>query len=181
MVCDLDCFNCHYGDCINDSLVCNRDCFNCPYDDCIDDTYTDDDREISASVDRIILKTTNTPEEIDKKQRDKERKKSYYEAHRDEILARKKGDPEIARKRKERYERDKPRWLAYQKEYEAKHKEHKTAYMMEYRHRDIEKSREYWREYQRKYRAEHRDEINAAARARWKTRKEKKNADKAKL
>ena len=35
--------------------MCDRDCFNCPYDDCIDNTVSDEERAIADRKDEKII------------------------------------------------------------------------------------------------------------------------------
>lgn len=147
-------------------MVCNRDCFNCPYDDCIVDEMTEADLLESIELDRSLFSQTKrrrkpatnqngcSQAELEKrrayarayyhKNRHKlnERQKAYYEAHRDEILAKHKAhyqenrDEIIARRKaylKEYYKINRERISAKKKEYYLKNRSKIRAQHKAYR------------------------------------------------
>ena len=83
------------------SAVCNRDCFNCPFDDCVVDDYTYDEvvearerdkeyalAEMDNSTRYKVKKNTKYLREYYQKNKDKksEYNRWYREEHKDEML-----------------------------------------------------------------------------------------------
>lgn len=62
--------------------MCNKDCFNCPYDDCINDEINERDYEELAEAEKIA--GIEKPKKK-KKSYSKEKKLQYYYEHRDHI------------------------------------------------------------------------------------------------
>lgn len=46
--------------------MCNRDCFNCPYEDCIEDTITQEERSESNYLDKMAKKFEPLEEKVRK-------------------------------------------------------------------------------------------------------------------
>jgi len=91
--------------------VCNRDCFNCPYEDCIVDGMTLEEYAESRQRELTMHKTPA-------QKRAAAKRKAYYEANRDEIAAKKKAyyeanRDEIAAKQKAYYEANRDKWKRY--------------------------------------------------------------------
>ena len=63
--------------------VCNRDCFNCPYPDCIVDDMSRDEYRESAERSRDLESDRKT----DKEKKLAAKAKAYYEANKEEIAA----------------------------------------------------------------------------------------------
>ena len=57
--------------------VCNRDCFNCIYEDCIDDSMDSDEMRQATDRDRMFARRT-------KKQA---QNRAYYRKNREKLLA----------------------------------------------------------------------------------------------
>lgn len=72
-------------------MVCNRDCFNCIYPDCIDDS--DEKPYVKQSINKSIdtrSKTYYKAYREQNKERLKESHKKWYEAHKEEIAEKRK-------------------------------------------------------------------------------------------
>lgn len=78
--------------------VCDHDCFNCKYDDCICDDMTLDDYAEARDRDYDLTHTT-------KQKKIAAKQKAYYEANRDEIAA-KQAEINVLRKRMRLSQRD---------------------------------------------------------------------------
>lgn len=63
--------------------VCDKDCFNCPYPDCINDEMDHADYIASAELDRELQQTP-------KKKKVAAAKRAYYEANRENASERRK-------------------------------------------------------------------------------------------
>ena len=60
--------------------VCNKDCFNCPFPDCINDEMDHEDYLDSAIIEKeIILPKTSKQKKL------AAQKKAYYEANREKL------------------------------------------------------------------------------------------------
>lgn len=99
--------------------ICNHDCFNCKFEDCICDDMTPDDYVESNARD-ISLQTPQQKAEHDWR-------KAYNAKHREKIAAYKRAYYEshmewYADYRKAYYAENRDRLLAYQKEYYRKNK-----------------------------------------------------------
>ena len=79
--------------------ICNKDCFNCPYEDCINDEMDHEDYQEAADRDRELFMT---PE----KRKIAAGKKAYYEANREKIAAGQKAYREANREAYNRYHRE---------------------------------------------------------------------------
>lgn len=66
------------------SQICDRDCFNCRFDDCICDEMTADDWKAARGIDDFIHTKTEKEKSIAAKQ------KKYYEENRESIAAKQK-------------------------------------------------------------------------------------------
>lgn len=64
--------------------ICDRDCFNCRFDDCICDEMTADDWKAARGIDDFIHTKTEKEKSIAAK------KKQYYEENRESIAAKQK-------------------------------------------------------------------------------------------
>ena len=69
-----------------DNPVCDRDCFNCRFDDCICDEMTAADYAESRKLQDFVQPKTMKEKSIAAK------KKAYYEENRESIAAKKKGN-----------------------------------------------------------------------------------------
>lgn len=81
--------------------VCNRDCFNCVFDDCILEELEAEDYAEQRRIEREIVKPKSAKEKkIAAYQR------AYYEANKDEIAARQRAYREANREKYNAYMRD---------------------------------------------------------------------------
>ena len=78
-------------------MICDKDCFNCKYPDCIVDVISNDDTNYTRDYNRQYrLKNKKYSREYfrkyreDNKERLKANHKKYYEAHKEEISAKRK-------------------------------------------------------------------------------------------
>lgn len=81
--------------------VCNRDCFNCIFEDCIDDSMIHEDYVKQSEIEKELL--------FPKTQKDKKiaaGKKAYREANREKIAAGQKAYREANREKYNRYMRE---------------------------------------------------------------------------
>ena len=102
--------------------VCDRNCFNCVYEDCICDDLNAEDYALQRKVEREIV-IPKTRKEV----RTAAKKKAYYEANRDEIAAKQKAyreanRDEIAAKQKAYREANRDKYNRYMREYYHKRK-----------------------------------------------------------
>ena len=103
-------------------MICDRDCLNCKFEDCIEDELTLEDRRNLAAMEAELLFPKTR-----KERRTAAYKKAYYEAHRDEIAAYGKAyyeahKDEIAANKKAYREAHKDEIAAYGKAYREKKK-----------------------------------------------------------
>lgn len=81
--------------------VCNHDCFNCPYPDCIVDGMTAEEYRESSRIERELIRPKSRKEiAIAAKQRE------YYEANRESIAAKKREYYEANREKHNAYMRE---------------------------------------------------------------------------
>lgn len=129
--------------------MCNRDCFNCPYEDCIEEGMTYQEILDIEGRDRGQAATRT-----EKQTRKNERSKAYYVTHkeqyhenylkhRDERMAYYydyyEKNKEVVKARKKRYyEKNKEKVSAWKKKYYEKNKETILAKMKERRHKNAE-------------------------------------------
>ena len=104
------------------SQICDRDCFNCRFDDCICDEMTADDWKAARGIDDFIHTKTEKEKSIAAKQ------KQYYEENRESIAAKQKKYREenresIAAYQKQYYEENRESIAAYQKRYREENRE----------------------------------------------------------
>lgn len=126
------------------SAVCNRDCFNCPFDDCVVDDYTYDEvvearerdkeyalTEMDNSTREKVKKNTEYLREYYQKNKDKksEYNRWYREEHKDEMRE------YYCKYRQEHKEAIQAYQREYQRKYRQEHKEELNAYQREYRRR----------------------------------------------
>ena len=81
--------------------VCNRDCFNCVYEDCVLDDLSLEDYKQTTTIEKELL--------FPKSQKQKKiaaGKKAYYEANREKIAAGQKAYREANREKIRSYMRD---------------------------------------------------------------------------
>ena len=91
--------------------MCDRDCFNCKYDDCICEEVTAEDLAGLKKAEIVAGLRAEEPDEYEEIRRKKnEYQKAYYHRHKEQY---KKYKAEYYRKNKERI-------MAYQKEYYEK-------------------------------------------------------------
>ena len=107
-------------------MVCNRDCFNCPFPDCINDVDTQEDIDAAERREQKIKDGWCRAERIARRQkeyRDEHREKAiessrkYYATHKDHVK----------KKHAEWYQKNKERILAQQKAYRAANKDKISA------------------------------------------------------
>lgn len=133
--------------------LCNLDCFNCKYKDCINSTVTIKDYKLSKDLDKAIIKEITPPYVLRRRKaslswyyRNREaeliRKKKYREENRDMI--REKG----RQYHLEHKEQDNQRHLAT---YYSNHEENKKKRRDSKRAR-YQANKEYYRQKQREYR-----------------------------
>ena len=80
--------------------VCNKDCFNCPFPDCINDEMDHEDYLNSATIEKeIILPKTAKQKKL------AAQKKAYYEANREKLAAQQKAYYEANREKLQEYGR----------------------------------------------------------------------------
>ena len=77
--------------------VCNRDCFNCPFPDCVLETLEAEDYRMQREAAELL----KTPEQ----KKIAAKKRAYYEANRDEIAAKKRAYREANRDEIAAYQR----------------------------------------------------------------------------
>ena len=96
--------------------ICNYDCFNCVYDDCINDSLTYNDYKQSKALDKeskqVAGKVAETYYERNK-ERIRMQCKQYYQKNRGKVL----------QHNKEYYKKNKEKVLQYHKEYYKKNKD----------------------------------------------------------
>ena len=81
--------------------VCNRDCFNCIYEDCILDEMDVADYRQSAAIEKELLFPKS-----EKQKKIAAGKKAYYEANREKIAAGQKAYREANREKINQYMRE---------------------------------------------------------------------------
>ena len=74
-------------------MVCNMDCLNCVFDDCINDTLTAADYRAARELDEFIRPKTRREKQI------AARKREYREANREQIAAKQKCIAALRRKK----------------------------------------------------------------------------------
>lgn len=108
--------------------MCDRDCFNCPYDDCICEEVTDRDLvEVWKAESAAGLRLNETLTDEEKRIRANEYRKKYRHKHKEHYQ----------QYRAEYYEKNKEKlreyWREYQREYRRKNKEKLSEYAKKYR------------------------------------------------
>ena len=100
--------------------VCDKDCLNCVFDDCINDEMDAGDYAAARELERdfIFPKTARQESNAAKK-------KAYYEENRESIAAKRKAYREenreaIAAYKKAYYKENREEWNAYMREYQRK-------------------------------------------------------------
>ena len=134
-------------------LICNKDCFNCPYEDCIEEHLTLEDYSLSKELDKDIIKEI-TPRSV---LRDRERKLSWYHKNRETQKVKSAEYREANRERlrevnrqyhAEHREEDNQRNLArYYTDHEDNKKKARDTKRAKY-----QENKEYYRQKQREYR-----------------------------
>ena len=112
--------------------VCNRDCFNCVFEDCVLDELNHDDYKQSAAIEKELLFPQSA-----KQKKIAAGKKAYYEANREKIAAGQKAYREanrekIAAGQKAYREANREKIAAGQKAYREANREKINQYMREY-------------------------------------------------
>ena len=79
-------------------MVCNKDCFNCIYEDCINDTFTHEDYKQFKNIDRII---TGKPQ-VERCGKDRR----YYQKHYEDIKAKRQAKAKENRERTAEWQRE---------------------------------------------------------------------------
>ena len=80
--------------------ICNKDCFNCQYPDCVLDELDAEDYRESSQRDMALKERT------DKQRKVAAQKKAYYEANRDKVAAQRKAYREANRDKYNAYMRN---------------------------------------------------------------------------
>lgn len=153
--------------------ICDKDCFNCPYPDCINDAMDADDYAEARGRDKLLncparqgRRPDYSVDEQRRKQMDRRnaRSRARYAENREAILAkakaRREADPELAA-------RQKAYRLAYYQANRAAIAERQKAYYQEHREERTALYRAYY--------AANREEINAKARERYRRKQEANN------
>ena len=101
--------------------ICNKDCFNCQYPDCVLDELDAEDYRESSQRDRALKERT------DKQRKAAARQKAYYEANRDKVAARQKAYREanrdkVAAQQKAYREANRDKYNAYMRNYRKRSK-----------------------------------------------------------
>ena len=117
--------------------VCNMDCLNCIYDDCInDEDMTLEERKFSAEYENSIKKETQQqiiPElGMTRYIHNRPDKEAYIKARNAEYEAKRKGRADRVECKKRQYQRHREEKLAYQKDYYEKYKDEKKVYQKLY-------------------------------------------------
>ena len=138
------------------SQICDRDCFNCRFDDCICDEMTADDWKAARGIDDFIHTKTAKEKSIEAY------KKQYYEENRESIAAyqkkyREENRESIAAYKKQYYKENRKTIAAKQKKYREENSESIAAYQKQY----YEENRESIAAKQKKYCEENRESIAA--------------------
>ena len=94
--------------------VCNKDCFNCPFPDCINDEMDHEDYIAAAARDKELRSTP-------KSKKVAAQKKAYYEANREKVAAQQKAYYEanrekVAAQKKAYYEANREKLFQRQRE-----------------------------------------------------------------
>ena len=136
------------------SQICDRDCFNCRFDDCICDEMTADDWKAARGIDDFIHTKTAKEKSIEAY------KKQYYEENRESIAAyqkkyREENRESIAAYKKQYYKENRKTIAAKQKKYREENSESIAAYQKQY----YEENRESIAAKQKKYREENRESL----------------------
>ena len=123
--------------------ICNKDCFNCPFPDCINDEMDHEDYLNSATIEKEIILPKSTKQKKLAAQR-----KAYYEANREKVAAQRKAYCEanrekVAAQKKAYYEANREKLVAQQKAYYEANREKLQKYGRAYmrRRRAAEKAR----------------------------------------
>ena len=108
------------------SSICNKDCLNCVFYDCINDTLTAADYRAARELDEFIRPKTRKEKQIAAKKRE------YREANREQIAAyqreyREANREQIAAKQREYYEANREQIAAKQREYYEANREQIAA------------------------------------------------------
>ena len=107
--------------------ICNKDCFNCTYEDCVLDTLDAEDYALARKIEaEVILPKSKEQERSAAKQR------AYREANRDEIAAKQRAyyeanRDEIAAKQRAYREANRDAYNAYMREYLRKRRSGQDA------------------------------------------------------
>lgn len=122
------------------SAVCNRDCFNCPFDDCVVDDYTYDEVVEARERDKEYALTEMDNSTREKVKKNTEYLREYYQKNKDKI-----------REYNRWYcEEHKDEMREYYRKYAQENKEAIKAYKREYYQKNREARKEYQREYRRR-------------------------------
>lgn len=101
-------------------MICNMDCFNCIYDDCInDEPATLEERENSKTFNRELVGVIDMTRYI----RNRPDKEIYVKARNREYEQKRKGSPQRRMSKKRYYESHKEQRILYQKSYYYEHRE----------------------------------------------------------
>lgn len=110
-------------------MICDKCCFVCAYPDCINDFIDADDYADLLRIDKMLFPERYTEAAIKERERhaayEKRRKKTY--------------DPA---KRKADYERNKARWIAYQRDYQQVNRDEHNRKRRERRVKEKERRHE---------------------------------------
>ena len=111
--------------------ICNKDCFNCQYPDCVLDELDAEDYRESRERDRLLKQRT------DKQRKAAAQQKAYREANRDKVAAQQKAYYEanrdkVAAQQKAYREANRDKVAAQQKAYREANRDKYNAYMRNY-------------------------------------------------
>ena len=117
--------------------ICNMDCLNCIYDDCInDEDMTLEERKYSAEYESSLKKELEPhiiPElGMTRYIHNRPDKEAYVKARNAEYEAKRKGRPDRVACKQRQYQRHREEKLAYQKDYYNRNSDEKRAYQKSY-------------------------------------------------
>ena len=141
---------------ISMSDICNKDCFNCPYEDCINDEFDDNDfRELKKLDKELGEMNTTTGYEYDQYRK---KKRQYYQTHKEERKAYQRSYYQTHKEERKEERR------AYNRKCYQTHKEERKAYQRSYYQAHKEEHKEKCKVYQRNHYQEHKEERRAYGR-----------------
>ena len=132
--------------------VCDMDCFNCKFDDCVNDTIEIEEYLESENLDRDIISRRSQKKARKMSEKAIERKKEYLSENAEGRRAYAQAYYALNRERKSAYDRryfsdNRDKISQKHKIYGLKNKEHLRERQKEWREKNREKIREYQKEY----------------------------------